>query len=87
MINVIEVQYTSLSSCGSALICLIYTKMYFSNTLLCLVTLLTSFTTASVTCVKVGGSATATWTNSEGKLCSWTGVVGSNFGTSFTGGE
>lgn len=36
---------------------------------------------ASVTCVKVGATAKATWTNSAGKTCTWTGTVGSNFGT------
>ncbi|ETS81030.1 hypothetical protein PFICI_06032 [Pestalotiopsis fici W106-1] len=35
----------------------------------------------SITCLKVGATATATWTNSAGKTCKWTGVVGSNFGT------
>ena len=42
----------------------------------------------SVTCLKVGSTATATWKNAAGKTCRWTGVVGSNFGTnSATGGE
>ncbi|KAF7880191.1 uncharacterized protein EAF01_012052 [Botrytis porri] len=36
---------------------------------------------ASVTCVKVGVAAKATWTNSAGQTCTWTGTVGSNFGT------
>ena len=36
---------------------------------------------ASVTCVKVGATATAQWTNKAGEACTWTGVVGSNFGT------
>ena len=35
---------------------------------------------ASVTCVKVGSTATARWTNEVGEACSWIGVVGSNFG-------
>lgn len=35
----------------------------------------------SITCLKVGATATASWTNSAGKSCKWTGVVGSNFGT------
>lgn len=36
---------------------------------------------ASVTCLAVGSTATATWTDSAGLSCSWTGVVGSNFGS------
>ena len=36
---------------------------------------------ASVTCLKVGTIATAQWTNEAGEACTWTGVVGSNFGT------
>lgn len=35
----------------------------------------------SVTCLTVGATATASWTNSAGKTCTWTGTVGSNFGT------
>ena len=42
----------------------------------------------SVTCLKVGTTAIASWKNSAGKTCKWTGVVGSNFGTnSVNGGE
>jgi hypothetical protein len=42
----------------------------------------------SITCLKVGAIATATWKNAAGKTCNWTGVVGSNFGTnSVNGGE
>lgn len=42
----------------------------------------------SVTCLKVGATATATWKDSAGKTCRWTGTVGSNFGTnSVNGGE
>ncbi|KAF2011439.1 hypothetical protein BU24DRAFT_329012, partial [Aaosphaeria arxii CBS 175.79] len=42
----------------------------------------------AVTCLKVGSTATATWTNSAGKTCRWTGTVGSNFGTnSVNGGD
>lgn len=35
---------------------------------------------ASVTCVGVGTTATAQWTNEAGEACTWEGVVGSNFG-------
>lgn len=42
----------------------------------------------AVSCLKIGATATATWTNAAGKTCRWTGLVGSNFGTnSVTGGE
>ncbi|KAG9244023.1 hypothetical protein BJ878DRAFT_461138 [Calycina marina] len=43
---------------------------------------------ASVTCLTVGATATATWTNSDDESCVWSGTVGSNFGTnSVTGGD
>lgn len=35
---------------------------------------------ASVTCLKVGSTATAQWTNEAGEACTWVGTVGSNFG-------
>lgn len=41
----------------------------------------------SVTCLTVGATATATWTNSAGQTCKFTGTVGSNFGENTTGGE
>lgn len=41
----------------------------------------------SITCLAVGSTATATWTNSAGKTCRFTGVVGSNYGTNAAGGE
>ncbi|KAJ5355509.1 uncharacterized protein N7496_012721 [Penicillium cataractarum] len=39
----------------------------------------------SVTCLNVGATATATWTNSAGQSCSFVGVVGSNYGTNSAG--
>ena len=36
---------------------------------------------ASITCLKVGATATAKWTNNATKACTWTGTVGSNYGT------
>jgi hypothetical protein len=39
----------------------------------------------SVTCLKVGAVATATWINSAGQSCSFVGVVGSNYGTNGAG--
>jgi hypothetical protein len=43
---------------------------------------------AAVTCLKVGATATATWTNSASKSCNRTGVVDSNFGiNTANGGE
>lgn len=41
----------------------------------------------SVTCLALGASAKATWTNSAGQTCTFTGVVGSNYGTNSAGGE
>lgn len=62
---------------------------------LALTTLLFALSTAtplavkrSITCLKVGATATATWKNAAGQTCRWTGVVGSNFGAnSVNGGE
>lgn len=36
---------------------------------------------ASIICLKVRATATAKWTNNATKACTWTGIVGSNFGT------
>ena len=41
----------------------------------------------SITCLEVGATATATWTNGDGQTCSFTGMVGSNFGTNSDGSE
>lgn len=42
----------------------------------------------AVSCLKVGATATAVWTNAAGQSCRWTGIVGSNFGAnSANGGE
>ncbi|CAJ2501271.1 Uu.00g041240.m01.CDS01 [Anthostomella pinea] len=41
----------------------------------------------SITCLKVGATATAKWTNSAGQSCTFTGVVGSNYGTNSAGGD
>lgn len=42
---------------------------------------------ASVTCLTVGATATATWTNSASQECTWSGVVRSYFGTTSSGSE
>ncbi|RKL44082.1 hypothetical protein BFJ72_g3815 [Fusarium proliferatum] len=39
----------------------------------------------AITCLKVGQTATASWTNSAGKKCTFTGVVGSNYGANPSG--
>ncbi|PYI01255.1 hypothetical protein BO78DRAFT_464811 [Aspergillus sclerotiicarbonarius CBS 121057] len=39
----------------------------------------------SVTCLKVGATATASWTNSAGQTCLYVGVVGSNYGENSDG--
>ncbi|KAF2633304.1 hypothetical protein BU25DRAFT_329022, partial [Macroventuria anomochaeta] len=64
------------------------------KSILLVATALTSASSASplekraITCLKVGATATATWTNAAGKTCNWAGVVGSNFGTnSVNGGD
>lgn len=41
----------------------------------------------SVVCVTPGQSATATWVNALHQTCTWTGVVGSNFGPRGNGNE
>ncbi|KAL4876486.1 hypothetical protein BJY04DRAFT_222966 [Aspergillus karnatakaensis] len=41
----------------------------------------------AVTCLTVGSTATASWTNSAGQRCTFTGVVGSNYGSNSAGGE
>lgn len=42
---------------------------------------------ASVTCVSLGATKAVSWVNSAGKTCSYTSVVGLNFGTNTAGGE
>ena len=49
--------------------------------------LLASVATASITCLKVGETATANWTTKAGETCTWTGTVGSNFGTNPLNGD
>lgn len=39
----------------------------------------------AITCLKVGATATAKWTNSAGKSCTFSAVVGSNYGTNLAG--
>ncbi|KAF4450440.1 hypothetical protein F53441_6439 [Fusarium austroafricanum] len=39
----------------------------------------------AITCLKVGQTANASWTNSAGKKCTFTGVVGSNYGANPSG--
>jgi len=36
---------------------------------------------AQIQCLTVGQTATATWTTNSGNTCSFTGIVGSSFGT------
>lgn len=43
---------------------------------------------SGISCLAVGSTATAYWTNAAGQSCTWTGVVGSNFGKNpVNGGE
>ncbi|KAI9154941.1 hypothetical protein HJFPF1_07502 [Paramyrothecium foliicola] len=39
----------------------------------------------AITCLRVGATATARWTNRAGQSCTFTGVVGSNFGANPSG--
>ncbi|KAL1589755.1 hypothetical protein WHR41_01452 [Cladosporium halotolerans] len=39
----------------------------------------------AVTCLEVGSSATARWTNSAGQTCTFSGIVGSNYGANPSG--
>ncbi|KAH6693554.1 hypothetical protein F5X68DRAFT_187373 [Plectosphaerella plurivora] len=39
----------------------------------------------AITCLRVGVTATARWTNSAGQTCTFTGVVGSNYGANSAG--
>ncbi|GKZ28302.1 hypothetical protein AbraIFM66950_003558 [Aspergillus brasiliensis] len=68
--------------------------MIYTTTLLPILLSLTLTATAhpsathqkrSVTCLKVGATATATWTNSDDQTCTYVGVVGSNYGESSSG--
>jgi len=43
------------------------------------------FSKQAISCLEVGASATARWTNSAGQTCTFTGVVGSNFGANPSG--
>lgn len=54
--------------------------------ILTLFSLAITFTSASITCLKVGSTATARWVDGSGKSCTWTGVVGSNFGVNSING-
>lgn len=39
----------------------------------------------AITCLRVGATATARWTNSAGQTCTFSGVVGSNYGSNSAG--
>ncbi|KAL4948200.1 hypothetical protein BDW69DRAFT_199048 [Aspergillus filifer] len=39
----------------------------------------------SITCLTVGSTTMATWTNSAGQTCTFSGLVGSNYGTNSAG--
>ena len=47
---------------------------------LCLLVLLVAHASASITCLKVGTTATAQWIDERGLNCSYTSTVGINFG-------
>ena len=56
------------------------TMIMFALLTLTLAVLVVSPVSASITCLKVGATATARWTNADDENCTWTGIVGSNFG-------
>jgi hypothetical protein len=39
----------------------------------------------AISCLQVGATATARWTNSAGKTCTYSGIVGSNYGPNPSG--
>lgn len=39
----------------------------------------------AINCLAIGASATARWTNSAGQTCTYTGIVGSNYGANPSG--
>ncbi|KAF2705939.1 hypothetical protein K504DRAFT_386622 [Pleomassaria siparia CBS 279.74] len=43
------------------------------------------FDKRSISCLKVGATATARWSNSAGQSCTFTAIVGSNYGTNPAG--
>ncbi|KAH6986499.1 hypothetical protein BKA56DRAFT_480145 [Ilyonectria sp. MPI-CAGE-AT-0026] len=51
----------------------------------CVATAAPSVSKRSITCLQVGATATARWTNSAGQSCTFVGVVGSNYGTNSAG--
>lgn len=42
---------------------------------------------SAISCITPGATQTATWTNTFGQTCYWTGTVGANLGTNSAGGE
>ena len=57
-----------------------FTILMFALLTVTLAVLVLSPVSASITCLKVGATATARWTNAADENCTWTGIVGSNFG-------
>lgn len=60
-------------------------KMLFIYLLAILPLALAASHKRSITCLQVGSTATASWTNSAGQKCTFTGVVGSNYGPNPSG--
>lgn len=59
----------------------------FSTTLFLAVLPLLQVCSGAITCLPIGRTATATWKTDAGQTCTWTGVVGSNFGFNSIGSE
>ncbi|KAK1831518.1 hypothetical protein QBC39DRAFT_434038 [Podospora conica] len=59
----------------------------FPTTLVFAIIPLLRVCSGAVTCLPVGRTATATWKTDTGVTCTWTGVVGSNFGFNAIGSD
>lgn len=64
-----------------------YPAIMFSTTLFLAVLPLLQVCSGAITCLPIGRTATATWKTDAGQTCTWTGVVGSNFGFNSIGSE
>lgn len=62
------------------------TKMYILA--LAIAGVASSSVATAISCLNPGQNATATWKNALGQTCTWTGLVGANFGkNTVNGGE
>ena len=79
-------QYTSVQFNFIVRFSFFFVSMYISSLAVLLLAAVPAL--ASITCVTPGQMAIARWTNAKKESCTWTGTVGSNFGTdTVNGGE